>query len=79
MYCSGAGSDALAETTVVLVDLIRRGHRTIAFTRSRKGTELVYRWARDRLGDLGDRIAAFSCYLPQSCGLFPCFSQGDPG
>ncbi|MBU1865244.1 MAG: DEAD/DEAH box helicase [Actinobacteria bacterium] len=51
---------ALAETTDVFVDLVRRGKHTIAFTRSRKGTELVYRWARERLGgDLGARIAPY--------------------
>jgi DEAD/DEAH box helicase domain-containing protein len=56
---------ALSEATDVFVDLIRRKQHTIAFTRSRKGTELVYRWARDRLGpELGDRIAPYrSGYL----------------
>lgn len=51
---------ALADTTDVFVDLIRRGEHTIAFTRSRKGVELVYRWARERLGpDLAARIAPY--------------------
>jgi len=51
---------ALAEATDVFVDLVRREQHTIAFTRSRKGTELIYLWARDRLGDdLGGRIAPY--------------------
>ena len=58
---------ALAEGTDVFVDLVRRGEHTIAFTRSRKGTELMYRWARDRLDDdQADRIAPYrSGYLPE--------------
>ena len=51
---------ALGETTDVFVDLVRRGVPTIAFTRSRKGVELVYRWARERLDDeLAARIAPY--------------------
>ncbi|HSL81260.1 MAG TPA: DEAD/DEAH box helicase, partial [Thermoanaerobaculia bacterium] len=56
----GARRSALAEATDVFVDLVRRRRHTIAFTRSRKGTELVYRWARDRLEpDLAGRIAPY--------------------
>jgi DEAD/DEAH box helicase domain-containing protein len=58
---------ALAETTDLFVDLVRRGEHTIAFARSRKGVELVYRWARERLdADLADRIAPYRAgYLPE--------------
>lgn len=58
---------ALAETADVFVDLVRRGEHTIAFTRSRKGVELVYRWARDLLGpELAARIAPYRAgYLPE--------------
>jgi len=50
----------LAEATDVFVDLVRREVPTIAFARSRKGVELVYRWARERLGpDLAARIAPY--------------------
>jgi DEAD/DEAH box helicase domain-containing protein len=58
---------ALAETADVFTDLVRRGEHTIAFARSRKGVELVYRWARDRLGpELGGRIAPYRAgYLPE--------------
>jgi DEAD/DEAH box helicase domain-containing protein len=56
----GSRRSALAETTDVFVDLVTRERPTIAFARSRKGTELVYRWARDRLGaGLGDRVAPY--------------------
>ena len=51
---------ALSEATDLFVDLVGRDRHTIAFTRSRKGTELVYRWARDRLDDdRKDRIAPY--------------------
>lgn len=51
---------ALAEAADVFVSLVRREIPTIAFTRSRKGVELVYRWARERLDDdLAARIAPY--------------------
>jgi DEAD/DEAH box helicase domain-containing protein len=64
---SGDRRSALAEATDLFVDLVRRGRHTIAFTRSRKGVELVYRWARARLDpDLADRIAPYRAgYLPE--------------
>ncbi len=50
----------LAEAADVFIDLVRREVPTIAFARSRKGVELVYRWARERLGpDLAARIAPY--------------------
>ena len=63
---TGERRSALSEATDLLVDLVRRGHHTIAFTRSRKGVELVYRWARERLApDLAGRIAPYRAgYLP---------------
>jgi DEAD/DEAH box helicase domain-containing protein len=58
---------SLAEATDVFVDLVARDHRTIAFTRSRKGTELMYRWARERLdADHAARVAPYRAgYLPE--------------
>lgn len=51
---------ALAEATDVFTDLIRRDIHTIAFARSRKGVELTYRWARERLdADRAARIAPY--------------------
>lgn len=57
---------ALPVTTDTLVGLVTAGIPTIVFTRSRKATELVYRWSRERLpSDLADRIAPYrSGYLP---------------
>ena len=50
----------IAETADVFVDLVKRRVPTIAFARSRKGVELVYRWARERVGDeLASRIAPY--------------------
>ncbi len=58
---------AMAEATDVFVDLVGRDHHTIAFARSRKGTELVFRWARDRLDpEKSQRIAPYRAgYLPE--------------
>jgi DEAD/DEAH box helicase domain-containing protein len=51
---------ALNEATSVFTDLVARDRHTIAFTRSRKGTELMYRWARERLdSDHAGRIAPY--------------------
>lgn len=56
---AGMRRSSLAETTDLFVDLVRRHKHTIVFARSRKGTELIYRWAADRLGDLKERIAPY--------------------
>ncbi len=51
---------ASRETARVMAELIRRGHRTIAFCRSRKGTELVAADVRRRLpADLADRVRPY--------------------
>ena len=56
----GRRRSALAEATDLLCDLVRRQHPTIVFTRSRKAAELIYRWARERLGaPLGERVAPY--------------------
>jgi len=58
---------SLAEATSVFSDLVARDRHTIAFTRSRKGTELMYRWAKERLDDdHAARIAPYrGGYLPE--------------
>ncbi len=58
---------ALTEATSVFSDLVARDRHTIAFTRSRKGTELMYRWAKERLDEAhADRIAPYrGGYLPE--------------
>jgi DEAD/DEAH box helicase domain-containing protein len=62
----GRRASALGEATDVFLDLIGRGLHTIAFTRSRKGTELMYRWAKERLApDIAGTVAAYrGGYLP---------------
>lgn len=66
---SGARASANAETAELLSRFVRGGHPTLAFTRSRRGAELVAGHAR-RLLDAGDpgagaRVAAYRAgYLP---------------
>ncbi len=48
------------QTAAVMAELIRQGHRTIAFCRSRKGTELVAAEVRRRLpAELADRVRPY--------------------
>ncbi len=63
----GIRKSSLGESTDAFVDLVRHEVPTIVFSRSRKATELMYRWARDRLdGDHADRIAPYrGGYLPR--------------
>jgi DEAD/DEAH box helicase domain-containing protein len=61
----------LSEASELLADLVAAGARTICFQRSRRGIELIQRFARMRLeerghGDLGRRIAPYRAgYTPQ--------------
>jgi DEAD/DEAH box helicase domain-containing protein len=63
----GRRRSALAEATDLFVDLVRRDVSTIVFARSRKSTELIYRWATERLdASRRKRIASYrGGYLPQ--------------
>jgi DEAD/DEAH box helicase domain-containing protein len=45
----GRRRSALSEATDLFVDLVRHDVSTIVFARSRKATELIYRWAGERL------------------------------
>jgi len=61
---------ALRETADLLADAVAGGLRTLAFVRSRRGTEVVASLAREALGPvepgLADRVAAYrSGYLPE--------------
>jgi len=62
---------ALSEGAELLADLVSEGLRTICFLRSRKGIELIQRFARQRLqdrgqGELAERIAPYRAgYTPQ--------------
>ncbi len=62
----GTRRSAMAEATDLFVNLVRHDRHTIVFSRSRKATELIYRWAKDRVGpDRRDRVAPYrSGYLP---------------
>jgi DEAD/DEAH box helicase domain-containing protein len=68
---AGTRRSALSEAADLLVDLVSHGVRTICFLRSRRGIELIQRFARDRLtkegkGELAKRIAPYRAgYTPQ--------------
>ncbi|MBI4337964.1 MAG: DEAD/DEAH box helicase [Chloroflexi bacterium] len=66
----GTRRGASGEATVLFVELLRRGVRTLAFVRTRRQAELVYRYARDGLAHdgpgLAQRIAPYrGTYLPE--------------
>jgi DEAD/DEAH box helicase domain-containing protein len=57
---TGVRSSGHAESASVMAELIRLGHRTLAFSRSRTGTELLAGDVRARLdGELGDRVRSY--------------------
>ncbi len=67
---SGARGSANIETAELLTRFVRANHQTLAFTRSRRGAEVVAQYARRRLAgvapELADRVAAYrSGYLPE--------------
>jgi DEAD/DEAH box helicase domain-containing protein len=55
---AGERGSALAEAAGLLAALVARGRRTICFAKSRKATELIYRFAREALERSGDGAAA---------------------
>jgi len=63
----GVRRSSMRESTDLFVDLVRRGRHTIVFSRGRKSTELIYRWAADRLDpELRARIAPYRAgYNPE--------------
>jgi DEAD/DEAH box helicase domain-containing protein len=67
---SGARASANVETAELLTRFVRTNHQTLAFTRSRRGAEVVAQYARRRLAgvapELTDRVAAYRAgYLPE--------------
>ena len=68
---SGTRRSALSEAAELLADLVAAGVRTICFLKSRKGIELIQRFARDNLEargkpELAARIAPYrGGYTPQ--------------
>ena len=67
----GAGrASASIEAERILVALMRRGVQSIVFSKTRVSAELIYRYARERLGrdkdGLADRLSAYrGGYLPE--------------
>src|SRR5215217_2279973 len=56
----GERRSLLTEGALVFANLISQGIRTIAFAKTRKGAELIYRYAADRVGvDLARRISPY--------------------
>jgi len=56
----GERKSLLTEGALVFAGLVSQGIRTIAFARSRKAAELIYRYAADRVGvDLARRISPY--------------------
>ncbi len=50
----------------LFVELLRRGAKTIVFTKARRITELLYSWLRKREPDLARRVSAYrSGFLPE--------------
>jgi DEAD/DEAH box helicase domain-containing protein len=56
----GIRASPMTAATRVFGDLVSRDLHTIVFSRSRKASELIYRWARDRVpSEIADRIASY--------------------
>ncbi len=52
--------DSAAHTTAQLLEAaLKRGLRTIVYTKSRKMTELITMWTRPRLGSLADQLRSY--------------------
>jgi DEAD/DEAH box helicase domain-containing protein len=63
----GLRASALGDASRLLADLVARGQRTICFAKSRKATELIHRFACDRLPtELASRLSPYRAgYTPQ--------------
>src|SRR5918997_4781110 len=56
----GERRSLLTEGALIFANLVSQGVRTIAFAKTRKGAELIYRYAADRVGvDLARRISPY--------------------
>jgi DEAD/DEAH box helicase domain-containing protein len=63
---TGRRASSISEAAVLFADLVRSGVRTICFARSRRGAELIYQMARERLDSAAGRIAPYRAgYTPQ--------------
>jgi DEAD/DEAH box helicase domain-containing protein len=63
----GERRSLLTEGALVFANLVSQGVRTIAFAKTRKGAELIYRYAANRVGvDLSRRISPYRAgYTPR--------------
>jgi DEAD/DEAH box helicase domain-containing protein len=59
--------DSAAHTTTQLLEAaLKRGLRTIVYTKSRKMTELITMWTRSRVGPLADKLSSYRAgFLPE--------------
>ena len=59
--------DSAAHTTTQLLEAaLKRGLRTIVYTKSRKMTELIAMWTRSRVGALADKLSSYRAgFLPE--------------
>ena len=73
---TGARASPLAEAADLLADLVERGVRTICFLRSRRGIELILKFARLRLEERG-RADLAELIAPYRAGLHPRAAAGD--
>ncbi len=70
----GERRSLLTEGALVFAELVRQGVRTIAFARTRKAAELIYRYAADRLGIEGAKKIS-----PYRAGYTPKERRGIEG
>ncbi len=66
----GKRASALSEAAKLLADLVSRDVRTICFLKSRRGVELIQRFTRLRLEDMG-RVDAAERIAPYRAGYTP--------
>lgn len=65
LFVNPAGSPYTSATRI-FTEAVRGGHRTIAFTKARKITELMHSWVEQGAPDLARRIAPYRAgYLPE--------------
>jgi DEAD/DEAH box helicase domain-containing protein len=62
---TGRRASALSESAALFADLVAAGVRTICFARSRKGAELIYKFAAERLDDAGAITPYRAGYTPE--------------
>ena len=72
----GARGSPLAEAADLLADLVEKEVRTICFLRSRRGVELIQRFARQRLEDRG-RADLAELIAPYRAGYTPVAAARD--